>query len=76
MKSAELATEIPMKKRAGRPKGTERDDVVIKVDRSVVAHARYVAEKRGISLAEYVSNALRPIAARDFEKVVKEGGVS
>ena len=55
---------------AGRPK-SERDDVTVKLDRGVVARARYVAEIRGVTLAEYLSEAVRPIVDRDFGKAAK-----
>lgn len=52
---------------AGRPKTSERDDVTVRLDRQVAAQARYVAETRGISLAEYLTDALAPTVAKDFE---------
>ena len=52
---------------AGRPKG-ERDDIAVKIDRGVAARARFVAETRGLTLAEYLSEAIRPIVERDFSK--------
>ncbi len=58
---------------AGRPK-SERDDVTVKMDRGVVARARYVAEIRGVTLAEYLSDAVRPIVDRDFGKAAKPTG--
>ena len=39
---------------SGRPR-SGRDDIAVKMDRAVVARARYVAEMRGVSLAEYLS---------------------
>jgi hypothetical protein len=59
---------------AGRPAKSERDDVAVKLDRAIVAKCRYVAEVRGITLAEYLTEALKPVAERDFAKVTKENG--
>jgi hypothetical protein len=58
---------------AGRPK-SERDDVTVKLDRGVVARARYVAEIRGVTLAEYLTEAVRPVVDRDFGKAAKPTG--
>lgn len=52
---------------AGRPKSV-RDDVTVKMDRAVVARARFVADLRGLTLAEYLSEAVRPVVDRDFTK--------
>lgn len=56
---------------AGRPKG-ERDDITVRMDKGVVAKCRYVADVRGISLAEYLSEAMRPVADRDFSRAAKK----
>ncbi len=60
------------KKRTGRPKTSTRDDVVARIDRGVIAKARYVAETRKVPLAEYLSEILRPVVMRDFEKTTKQ----
>lgn len=36
-----------------------------------VYYARYVAYKRGISLAQYLTEMVRPIVARDFQQVTQ-----
>ncbi len=46
-----------------RTKRGGRDDEPVKVDRSVLRTARIVAAFRGKSLAEYLSEVLRPIVA-------------
>ena len=57
---------------AGRPKAEQvRDDMSVKMDRTIVARARFVAELRGITLAEYLTEVVRPIVARDFEQSSK-----
>jgi hypothetical protein len=64
--------DSPMaKKKAGRPATSTRDDVVVKIDRSIAAKARFVAENRKIPMAEYLSEALRSVVGRDFDKAAK-----
>jgi hypothetical protein len=63
-----------MAKKTGRPATSDRDDIVVKLDRAVAAQARYIAETRGVPLAEYLTSALRPVVAKDFQKVATEGG--
>lgn len=46
---------------------------VIKADRAVVAKAKYVAEVRGVPLAEYVTDVMRLQVDRDFAKVTLGG---
>ena len=75
METSSATLDRPMaKKRTGRPKTSTRDDVVARIDRGVIARARYVAETRKIPLAEYLSSEiLRPVVLRDFEKTTKQG---
>lgn len=58
---------------AGRPK-SERDDVTVKMARAVVARARFVADLRGLTLAEYLSEAVRPVVDQDFAKAAQPTG--
>jgi hypothetical protein len=60
------------KKRAGRPKTSERQDVSIKFDRGLARKARMIAEARNVSMAEYLSEMTRPIIDRDYLKVMRE----
>jgi hypothetical protein len=46
----------------------KRNDIAVKVDAQVVADARIAASYKGLSLAEYVSEVLRPIVLRDIEE--------
>ena len=64
----------PMAKKAGRPATSTRDDVAVKIDRVLAAKARFVAENRKISLAEYLTEALRGTVTRDFDKAARGGG--
>lgn len=47
---------------------TKRNDIPVKIDAVVVADARIAASYKGLSLAEYVSEVLRPIVLRDIEE--------
>ena len=44
-----------------------RNDTAAKIDAEVVADAKIVAAFRGVSLAEYLSEILRPAVTRDLE---------
>jgi hypothetical protein len=44
-----------------------RNDVQVKLDASVIKEAKMVAAARGITLAEYISEMIRPIVRRDLE---------
>jgi hypothetical protein len=46
----------------------KRNDVSVKVDVEVIADARIAAAYKGMPLAEYLSESLRPIVARDIEE--------
>jgi hypothetical protein len=65
-----------MAKAKGRPKSSERHDVSIKFDKALVAMARMVATAKGVSLAEYLSEAARPVIEKDFAREMRrlEGG--
>jgi hypothetical protein len=45
----------------------KRNDVPVKVDADVIRVAKIAAAYKGISLAEYLSETLRPIVSRDVE---------
>jgi hypothetical protein len=45
----------------------KRNDVQVKVDAIVATQAKMVAASRGITVAEYVSELLRPLVLRDLE---------
>jgi hypothetical protein len=61
-----------MAKKRGRPVSSDRDDVVIRVDRQVVKRLRYLADSRGVTVAEMASDFLRPIVDREFDKLMSE----
>ena len=66
---AEAAVMPP--KRKGRPH-SERQDVSVKVDKFVVGMARHVALARGISLAEYLTELVRPHVKADYARILRE----
>ncbi len=45
-----------------------RNDMAVKIDAEVIAEAKMVAASRGVSLAEYLSEILRPIVHRNLEE--------
>lgn len=66
--------ETPMaEKKRGRPATSDRKDVSVKIDVEVKAMAQYVAVKRGVDLAQYLTESLRPTVQRDFNKESKGG---
>lgn len=59
------------RKGAGRPPNPGRKDGNTRIELRVLNQARVVARVRGIPLADYLSDLLRPQVARDFKDVVK-----
>lgn len=58
--------ENPMaRKKTSKPE--PRKDTTVKINQDVAALARMVASSRGVSLAEYLSGIVEPIARRDLE---------
>jgi predicted HicB family RNase H-like nuclease len=49
-------------------KESKRNDIPVKVDVGVVADAKIVAAYKGVSLAEYISETLRPIVEREMNE--------
>jgi hypothetical protein len=60
-----------------RPK-SKRNDEPVKVDAEVLKMARLVVQERDTTLAEYLSELLRPLVRRDWEievgKLAKRAG--
>lgn len=69
-----IVLERPM----GRPKGSRdknkpvRDDVAVKVDRTVIGKAKLIATHRGITLAELLSTLLRAPVDKEYAKMLRE----
>jgi predicted HicB family RNase H-like nuclease len=66
-----VAEQIMAPKRKGK---TKRDDRAVKIDRNVADKAQFIAQRRGISLAEYVTDLIRTAVEKDFAKALKELG--
>jgi hypothetical protein len=61
-----------MAKKMGRPKSSVRNDVSIKFDKILAGKARLISQARGIAMAEYLSEAVRPLIDRDYAKLMRE----
>jgi len=59
-----------------RSEGTKRDDIAVKIDRTIGDKAKFVAARKGTTMAEYVSGLLKGPVERDFDKAIKEMGVN
>lgn len=68
-----LTTErlMPAKKKAGRPK-TGTDNASAKVDVEVLSMAKHIALYEKRSLAEYISETLRPIVEKRMQQIAAE----
>jgi hypothetical protein len=64
--------EMMAKKKIGRPKTSDRQDVSIKFDKVLAGRARMIARGRGIPLAAYLSELARPIIDRDYARLMRE----
>lgn len=58
------------------PEKSRRDDVAVKVDRLLIDKARLVASRRGVTLAEYLTDLIRNPVERDFAKTVRDMGAA
>ncbi len=47
-----------------------RNDLTVKIDAELIKKAKYVVIERDTTLAEYLSELLRPAIERDFKTVV------
>jgi hypothetical protein len=50
------------------PAMARRNDVTVKMDADVAAIAKMVASSKNISLAQYLSEVVRPVAQRDLDQ--------
>lgn len=46
----------------------KRNDVTVKMDADVVAEAKMVAASRDVTLAEYLSELVRPMVRKDLQQ--------
>jgi hypothetical protein len=57
--------------KAGRPKRSERDDVPVKLDRSLVEKAKLVAMRQRTTMAELLTEILRTPIEKLYRQEVK-----
>lgn len=50
------------------PRMAKRNDQPVKIDTHVLAKVRIAAAYKGVSIAEYLSSAIEPIADRDIDE--------
>ena len=60
------------KKKTGRPATSERDDKSVKFDRHLADLATMIAKGRKVSLAEYLSEAMRDRIQRDYADLMEK----
>lgn len=53
-------------------KKPKRKDKAVKIERGLATKAKIIADARGISAAEYLSELLRPHILKDWPKAIKE----
>lgn len=66
--SATVASPSNMSKR----KDVKRDDSPARIDSKLLSDARIIAAARDVSLAEYLSEALKPTIERDLQDLQQE----
>ena len=59
-------------KAMGRPKRSERDDVTVKLDRTIVGKAKLVATHKGVSVAELLSEVVRGPLDKAYAAMLRE----
>jgi len=60
-----------MAARKQSPKGI-RNDIAVKIDRTLADKAKLVASRKGLTLAGYLTELVRGPIEKDFSKAVKE----
>jgi hypothetical protein len=56
----------------GRPKRSERQDVSVKINQTIVGRAKLIAKYRGISVAELLSDLLEVPLDRAYLQMLRE----
>jgi hypothetical protein len=72
MSNPSVLEHPPMPASKGRPKRSDRDDVAVKMDRTIVGRAKYVANYRGISVAELLSDLVRGPLDKAYGQMMRE----
>ncbi len=60
------------KKKMGRPKTSDRNDVSIKFDKVLAGKARLIAQGRGLTMAAYLTEMTQASIDRDYAKLMRE----
>jgi hypothetical protein len=63
---------VMAKKKMGRPKSSDRQDVSIKFDKTLAGKARLISQGKGVPMSEYLSELARPLIDRDYAKLMRE----
>ncbi len=56
----------------GEMMAKQRNDVSVKIDAKVYRLVKAVASYKGLSVAEYLSEIVKPLASRDWAKINRE----
>jgi hypothetical protein len=56
----------------GRPKRSERDDVTVKVDRTLIGKAKLIATHQGVPVAELLTELLRVPVDRAYAQMLRD----
>jgi hypothetical protein len=56
----------------GRPKTSDRDDATVRLDRTLVGRAKLLANYRGVSVAELLSELVRAPLDKAYALMVRE----
>lgn len=64
---------VVMSERKGRPKGAKTYRAV-KIDASLIPMAKAIATRRGITLADLISDTIRPFIEREYVGMLREYG--
>ena len=51
---------------------SKRDDLTVKLERAIVKKANIIAQNRDIHTAEFLSELLRPLVEREWQKELKK----
>jgi hypothetical protein len=64
--------ERTMGKARGRPRRSDREDVTVKLERSIAAKVKLIAAHRGVPMAELLSDLLRNPTNQAYAKMLRE----
>jgi hypothetical protein len=55
-----------------KKKGPRRDDQAVKIERIIAQQAKFIADRRDMTVGEFLSELLRSDVRREWEKEVKK----